>query len=98
MEFEVDTERLTKTVTSLQAQLAAIEEARERILSGFDNLNGMWEGKAHDAFQERCQENNQRLKTLCQDVSQIIEDASQARIAYDNCENSVRESIARIHI
>lgn len=98
MEFEVHTDQLERTVTSMQTTLEDIEQTRNRILQGFESLSGMWEGAAHDAFQVRYQENDTLLQTLCQDVRTILENASTARVEYDKCEAAIWEEISRIHI
>ena len=98
MQYEVHTDRLEQTVTSMEEQLADIDHIRQQIIGGFDALGGMWEGSAHDAFQAQYQEDDQLLQTLCQDIRMIIEDMASARAEYDKCEDRVRDSIARIRI
>ena len=52
MQYEVHTDRLEQTVTSMEEQLADIDHIRQQIIGGFDALGGMWEGSAHDAFHD----------------------------------------------
>lgn len=98
MQFEVHTRQLAQTVTVMEEHLEDIDRIRQDILNGFDALGAMWEGSAHDAFQAQYQEDDQLLRTLCQDIRSIISDVSNARVGYDKCEEQVRDNIARIQI
>lgn len=98
MEFEVYTDRLSETVAAMQTQLEEIEQTRQQIFSGLDSLGAMWDGSAHDVFQEQYHVDDQMLKRICSEIRQIVENVSTARLEYDKCEENVYDEIARIQI
>lgn len=98
MRFEVDTNRVSQTVTKMTELIRNISNGKSQMMNAVGSLSTMWEGEAHDAFLAQVQVDDGELQTLVQDLDAIAERFDQARIAYDNCENKAMETIAAITV
>ena len=98
MKFEVDTSSLNNTVQQMQAELTKIEQAGKNLYSALEALEGMWEGTAHDTFAIQYRNDQEMLDKMKKTISNVIKDMGEARMTYEQCEQSVETEIRKIAI
>ena len=98
MKFEVDTNHLKATAGELQRTLDSISKGADRLYGKLDELNGMWEGAAHDAYVARAGEDRRDMRRLIQEIQTIVTDVGAARESYDTCEDRVKDLVRSIQI
>ena len=98
MKFEVETERVSMTVTKLQQALDNISRNRARMFQAIEDLNGMWIGQAHDAYMAQAVQDNAEVLSVVAGIQEIIDAVSTARQSYDSCEQQAVEMIASLTI
>lgn len=98
MTFEVDTSSLESTIRNMETELENIQQIRTRLYTALEELDGMWEGQAHDVFAIQYTTDQSTLQKMCQTISDAIEGLDAARKEYNSCEQSVKNKISRITI
>lgn len=98
MKFEVETERVSMTVTKLQQALDNISRNRAGMFQAIEELNGMWIGQAHDAFLAQAAQDNAEVLSVTAGIQEVIDAVSTARQSYDSCERQAVEMIASLAI
>lgn len=96
--IRVNTDSLDRTSKELQEKLNQIRKRMEQISDDMGTLNSMWEGDAHEAFQQRVTEDIQFLSEACDSMQGIINYESNAVTEYNKCEQQVSDLIAQIQI
>lgn len=98
MKFEVYTDKVDSVARMMQQELDAVRQMKKQMYNSLEGLDGMWQGSAHDAFKIQYSNDNQIMTELCREIQEFIDCVNQSRKSYDECEQSVREQIARIQI
>lgn len=96
--IRVNTNSLNQTRRELQAKLDKIRKDIEQISGDMDTLHSMWEGEAHEAFQQQAVGDIQFLNGACDGIQEIIQYESNAVTEYNKCEQQVADLIAQIRI
>lgn len=96
--IRINTNSLDKTRKELQAKLDKIRKDIDQINNDMGTLNSMWEGDAHQTFQQRVTEDLQFLSEACDGIQNIINYESNAVTEYNKCEQQVSDLVAQIRI
>lgn len=96
--IRVNTDSLSRTRQNLQEKLQKIQTEMEQISSDMNALNAVWSGEAHDAFVQSAESDIQYLKSVCDQIQDIINYEGNAVKEYNKCEQQVADLIARIRI
>lgn len=98
MKFEVETGQVQSLTQNFQAALTQITGNKQKMYQALEELDGMWQGKAHDTFVAQYQKDNEAMEQLLKELQEVCENIGKARQEYDNCEESVRELISAVEI
>ena len=98
MKFEVETNQVKSMTDSYQATLSEISSVKARLYEVMTQLDGMWQGEAHDKFEAEYTSDTERLQELLDSLKHVGENISEARISYENCEAEVKNTISAINI
>lgn len=96
--IRINTGSLNSTKRDLQDKLTKIKNDMAQISEDMGALNSMWEGDAHQSFQERVNADIEYLTGVCDGIQNIINYESNAVTEYDKCEQQVSDLIAQIRI
>lgn len=98
MKFEVETNQVKAMAESYQETLSQISSGRAKLYEVMAQLDGMWQGQAHNAFAAEYMADTERLGDLLTQLQRVGENISDARISYDTCEQEVKSIIQAIEI
>lgn len=96
--IRVNTNNLNQTRQELQSKLDKIRNDIEQISANMSRLNSMWEGDAHQAFQQNVTSDIEYLTGACDSLQGIINYESTAVTEYNKCEQQVSDLISQIRI
>ena len=96
--IKINTNSLNQTRKEIQARLDGIKKGMEQISDGMSTLNSMWTGEAHNAFEQKVNEDIVFLTSVCDSIQSIINYESNAVVEYNKCEQQVSELVAQIRV
>ncbi len=97
-EIGVNTETLRSQVESLRTEIGQAESEMNQMYDAVQELDGMWDGPANEAFKTQFMNDKEFMEELCKTVREIIDSMDNARTEYESCENTVRQLIGDIRI
>ncbi|MCQ2509345.1 MAG: WXG100 family type VII secretion target [Lachnospiraceae bacterium] len=98
MKFEVYTDQVARLASSMESELAQVDELRQNMFRSMEDLDAMWEGSSHDAFAAQYFKDEQTVQELCNTITKLIEHIKEARKQYEQCEQSVKDMVNSIQI
>jgi len=96
--IEVNTSTLEQDVSFLNEQAALIKKNIYKMYAITDELNGMWEGPAKEAFVKNLQVDREKMIEALREAEHIVELINRAVEVYRKCELSVSEEIENLKI
>ena len=96
--IEVNTGTLRTDVTNIQGEIRSLRSEAGKLRSAADQLSGMWDGPAKQAFMSAVKDDLGRLDALIQAMEKFTVQTSDAREEYDKCENAVSGIISAIRV
>ena len=98
MIIKVDTGSLSGTIQTLESEVNQVEQVQTQLKSSILALGTMWEGSAHDTFEEQFLQDDAFVTELIQELRTLIDDLRSAQKNYDACDVSVRSLIQALAI
>ncbi len=83
--IRADTRRLRKMKTENAGRIRRIKGQTERMKNTMRELDGIWEGDAHTAFQKQFALRLGELESLCGKLDGIVKEEEYAAAEYDRC-------------
>lgn len=96
--IRVNTVSLTRTREEVINKLEDINRQIETLYQELQALGGMWEGAAHQVYQNDFNSELRSLQNLCNDLKGIASYEGNAITEYNNCENKVASLVAGIKV
>lgn len=96
--IEVNMTALEQDTKELRETLALVKNDMGAMFGTVQELDGMWDGPANEAFNRQFEADRQVLEELCKSVDDILDSMENAQKEYRKCEAGVREEIDKIRI
>ena len=96
--IRVNTKSLGTTRDNVRDQIRKIREEIKYLEEDVIQLNGMWEGPAHEAFNTAFLADVRTLSSQCGVLDGIVSYETNAVKEYDACENKVASLVAGIRV
>lgn len=97
-QIAVNTDTLNSDINSMKDALKIVEEKSKNMQASIQELSGMWEGPAHNAFLAQFNTDCASLEELDSAIKELISCMEYADKEYVSCEQSVSSLIASIRI
>ncbi len=94
----VNTDTLRSQVENLRTEIGQAESEMAKMYEAVQELDGMWDGPANEAFKTQFLDDKEFMEELCKTVREIIGSMDNARTEYEVCESAVRQLIDEIRI
>ena len=65
VKFEIDTDALERSITSLQEETEGLKRDLESLTASMEALNQTWEGAAKEAYMTQYRNDRQNMEILC---------------------------------
>lgn len=98
MNIEISTERLDADINKMQENLENLRNANQQVMRCLEQLNTMWEGKAHLVFTNQTRMDQIILLHLTENIGNLIECMEYAKSEYIRCNEEVNSKIASIRL
>ena len=98
MEIEIKTEALKNDAKQMSEALSRLKGDIGNMNEAVASLNGMWQGRSHDAFVNQYLSDYDKMSELCKTVDKLIGCLNFAVEQYDFCDDSVRNLVKTIKI
>lgn len=98
MNFEVETASLASTIRRMEAELENIDAISQKLYAALEALDSMWMGAAHDTFADQYRMDQEYLTEMKMLIMSLIEGLDDARMEYEQCEQSVETEIRKIAV
>lgn len=98
MNIEISTAQLNAGTKRFHDLVDRLDSTRAQVMSCLTELNGMWEGNAHDAFVAQCAVDEEMLEDLITNLNNLVKCLEYAESEYVSCDESVKEKIASIRL
>lgn len=96
--IKVNTGSLKTTKGNVSAQIEKIREQIRTMYGEISALNNMWEGPAHDTFDQTFRKDVAKLEALCTSLDGIVRYEENAITEYEKCEKNVASLIAQLKV
>lgn len=98
MNIVISTENLGSDIRTISGQVDDLNAAKEMAMACLNNLNGMWEGAAHNAFVQQCAVDQVMMNSLISKLQNLVECLEYAKSEYERCNENVVDKIASIRL
>ena len=88
-EIKQNTSLLQAEINKLDGYARQLETESNTLFQALTQLNGMWEGAAHDTFVNKFTSDRETWKSMLVDLQKMIEKMRTAKQEYDKCESRV---------
>lgn len=96
--IEINTNALQRDTAEIEDYLNKIQTDKNELVSSMQELNGMWEGSAHDAFINQFNIDMQRIDELTKDIEAYLSTLRNAVGVYNRCEDEIENMVRAINI
>lgn len=96
--IEIDTAALRRCISTVEADITALEREIEKAYEGIRQLDTTWDGAANAAFNAQFNADYTRMKEICGVLKQYNSNLQQAKKQYDDGESNVADIVASIRI
>lgn len=94
----VDTDRLRYDADSVISDLDRVQAYISDMYNDVSALNGMWKGKANEAFTKHFADDYSEMKSYINDLKSMAETIREQSRKYETCENEVKLCVSNINI
>lgn len=96
--LKVDTGKLGSDAATMAKYIKNLTAQKDKIHQLVEQLNGMWEGEAHDTYVSSINKEVKNLEKAITDVDKIHTFETTSVTTYDKCETQVNKLIEGITI
>ena len=97
-EFAVDTDPLQMQINQMNEELDSALRALLNLTASVEALKPMWDGEAHQAFEQEYEKDREIVQNLCDQARIIIDYFQAAKKDYDKCESDVESVVSSISV
>lgn len=87
--ISVDTDRLKNDINATRSNMSLVAELISEVYDDVQQLNGMWQGKAHDGFVKAFEKDFNSTKLIIKEIDKIISDVDAKNNELIKCEDMV---------
>ncbi len=96
--LKIETERLTRDISSIDQNIAAVKSSISRTQTALSTLNFMWDGEAKRAFRASADRDIQEMYNILNLLTQYRNDLEQAGKTYDSAVSNAEAMIKSLKI
>ena len=96
--IRINTGSLRNTEKNVQSLLADIQNKITNMTNDIAQMNAMWSGPAHTAFNASFLQDVNELRSLVDSIRGVAEFEGRAASEYDKCEVSVQSLVSAIRV
>lgn len=96
--LKINTAALQSDANELNSLLQQVRSNLDNMYTSVNTLDGMWDGKANNAFNAQFADDHTRFSEICTAIEKLISDMQEAANKYNNCENEIYSTISSINI
>ena len=96
MKLNVNTESLTKSISTGEEYMKKIKSEMEGLFKCADELESMWDGSASEEFCKQIAKDKELSELILKDISEMLGSMQKSNKLYDSCETAVSSKIDKI--
>ena len=96
--IEINTEQLQTDINAIREQTVRTKNGLDGMMGELEELNGMWQGRANEAFRRQTAKDREFMETMLGEMQKLAESMENARKEYIRCENEVISTVESIRI
>lgn len=98
IQIEIDEGILSSDKNIVAQETLEIEKETEQFLEEMQRLNSLWEGPAHQAYENQAVQTVEQMQRICQELGAYAECMDYAQKQYIKSEREVTDVIDRIRV
>ena len=98
MELGNELQGFKRDIDSFESTRGRVDQTAKRLFQAVLELNSMWEGAAHDAFEQSFKADNATVEEVLQFLTGYKNDLDTAHQEYTKCENNVSGIIGALRV
>lgn len=98
-------ERIANVLPTFEGDIGEYKSFYEKVVNDFqemvahmDELHTMWEGEAHEEFQQTFKIDQAKVEQMIDDFKKVLEELGYAHAAYQKNENQIDQLIADLDV
>lgn len=96
--IEMNTDQLQADINQIKELTARVKGSLDGMMGELDELNGMWKGRANDAFRVQTGKDREFMETMLGEMRKLAESMEHAKQEYIRCESGVKSTVESIRI